>query len=326
MNTPPKEFVKVTEEKLREFIETCLELRGLDPEHAELMARLLTDCDLRGVHSHGLSRLPMYCGDLKAGDINPNPKIKVVKDTPAFVIVDGDGGIGYLPMVRATEMAVEKAKASGIALGMARHIGHYGAAGIYTRICAEAGCIGFSVQGGSQKNFPDTPVATLGSPPMSFAFPASSRPPVVSDFKTRFFGQEELDLFERVPSAFFSSLGLTLTSKIMGGSLVGHMLEKGRKIESRYPSHSGGGIIIAIDPGFFVPEEEFRRDVDRFHEDIARQMQPMPGYDQARLPGSVEAELEEKYRREGIPVSLETAGRIERLAAELGVSCPWGSQ
>ena len=324
MNTPPKDFVKVTEGELRKFIETCLRLRELDAAHAELMARLLTDCDLRGVHSHGLNRLPMYCRDLKAGDSNPSPNIRIVKETPAFVIIDGDGGIGYLPMVRTTEKTVEKAKASGIALGMARHIGHYGAAGIYTRMCAETGCIGFSVQGSSPKIFPDAPVATLGSPPMSFAFPASSGPPVVSDFNTRLFGQDEMDLFERIPSAFFKGLGLTLTSKILGGALTGHMLDEGREIESRYPSHFGGGVVIAIDPGLFVPKEEFYREVDRFHDDIAAQMKPMPGYGQARLPGAVEAEFEKKYRREGIPVSREIAARIEPLAAELGVPCPWG--
>ena len=325
MNRLPTDYVTVTETSLRQFIRVCLERRGLATEHAELMGRLLTGCDLRGVHSHGLNRLPMYCGDLAAGASNPTPTVRTVKDTPTAVIVDGDGGIGYLPMVRATEGAIEKARTAGIAIGMARHIGHYGAAGIYTRMCADAGMIGFSVQGASMLEFPDRPVATLGSPPMSFAFPASRRPHVVVDFDTHFFREDDLDLFERIPGVFFKSLGLVLTSKLLGGSLVGQMLEEGRRHQKTYPSHAGGGTIVVIDPGAFVPREAFCEDVDRFHDEIERQMQPMPGHERALLPGALEAELLERYRREGIPVSTQIVARVEPVADELGVPCPWSA-
>lgn len=323
MNRPPTEYVTVSEASLQRFIRLCLERRGLASDHAVLMATVLTDCDLRGVHSHGLNRLPMYCRDLAAGASNPTPTVRIVKDTPTAVIVDGDGGIGYLPMVQATEAAVEKARRTGIAIGMARNIGHYGAAGIYTRMCADAGMIGFSVQGASMLEFPNRPVATLGSPPMSFAFPASRKPHVVVDFDTHFFREEDMDLFERIPGVFFKSLGLVLTSKFLGGTLVGQMLEDGRRYQKSYPSHAGGGTVVVIDPAAFVPPEAFYEDVDRFHVEIERQMQPMPGCHRAQLPGGVEAELEERYRREGIPISTDIVARVEPVAQELGVPPPW---
>lgn len=323
MNRPPSEFVTIYETDLVRFITTCLKRAGLASDHADLMGRLLTDCDLRGVHSHGLNRLPMYCNDLLNGASNPNPTITVVQDTPTSIIVDGDGGIGYKPMVIATEAAIGKARESGLAIGMARHIGHYGAAGIYTRMCASADCIGFSVQGTSIPEFPDRPVATLGAPPMSFAFPASSYPPVVVDFNTCFFKESDMDLFERVPGVFFKSLGLTLASKLLGGSLVGQMLPQGRNVQKRYPSHAGGGTVVVIDPSSFVPKDAFLGDVDRFHHDIEQQMQPMPGYERAQLPGAVEAELEDRYRKEGIPIGMDVVRRVRPVAAELGVDCPW---
>ena len=64
------------------------------------------------------------------------------------------------------------------AAGAVRHIGHYGSASHYTRMCAEAGCVGFSVQGvASGYVFPNLPIALWGSRPLSFAIPAGDRPP-----------------------------------------------------------------------------------------------------------------------------------------------------
>jgi ureidoglycolate dehydrogenase (NAD+) len=324
MNKPPAEFVRVSADKLQSFIEKCLKAVGLATDHAELMGKLLTDCDLRGVHSHGVNRLPMYANDLKEGRSNPNPNIRVVKQEKSFVIIDGDGGIGYLPTVQATQIAIKIAKENGLGAGVVKHICHYGAAGIYTRMCAEAGCIGFSVQG----NLPNTSgnahiCFAFGSPPMSFAFPAFSGPPVVLDFSTTFFSEKDLDLFERIPSVFFKSLGLTLSAKLLGGVLVGQMLKEGREIQERYPSHAGGGFILAININDFVPEDTFMKEIDRLHRDIGLHMKPMPGYDRPLLPGAVESELEETYRQKGIPINLEIKQRVETGVKDLNIPFPW---
>lgn len=324
MNTPPEDFVSVSADDLRELIEACLLASGLDAAHSGLVARLLTECDLMGVHSHGLSRLPGYCRGLKEGSINPSPEVRVIKDETVYTIIDGGGGLGYYPMVRGTQMAVEKAKKYGVGIAAVRQIGHYGAAGIYTRICVDNGCIGFSAQGNLPEVFPAIPVATYGSPPMSFAFPAGRQPPVVVDFNTRLFSQNELDLFERVPAAFFKSLGLTLSSKLLGGALVGMLLhEGGCQRQEGSPTGGSGGFLLAIDVSHFVPPEAFAAEVDRIHRAVGEQMKPMPGYDRPLLPGAVEARLEEKYRREGIPIGRSIIERVEPVARDLGVRLPW---
>ena len=63
------------------------------------------------------------------------------------MVLDGDGTLGYLPMVRATEQAIARARAVGLGMAVTRPIGHSGAAGHYARMCMEQGCVGFSVQG-----------------------------------------------------------------------------------------------------------------------------------------------------------------------------------
>ncbi|GAH68788.1 unnamed protein product, partial [marine sediment metagenome] len=108
MNRPPARFVSVSASDLRALIAECLAAAGLADDHTALVAEALTDCDLRGVHSHGVARLPKYCSALREGHTNPNPRVRIVEEAPAFVVIDGDGGLGYLPTTRASEMAIDR--------------------------------------------------------------------------------------------------------------------------------------------------------------------------------------------------------------------------
>ena len=118
MNVPPTHFVRVPAEKLQGFVEACLSASHLVADQAQLIASLLTRCDLQGVHSHGAQRMPGYCRDLQAGQINPAPQIRTVREELLAVVVDGDGGLGYAPMIQATQAALARAQASGLGVGV----------------------------------------------------------------------------------------------------------------------------------------------------------------------------------------------------------------
>jgi LDH2 family malate/lactate/ureidoglycolate dehydrogenase len=323
VNEPPDSFVRLATEALERFLAACLEAAGLCAEHAGPMARLLVRADLRGVHSHGARLLDRYFRELTGGQVNPRPVLRTVKVGAATVILDGDGGYGYVPTLRATEMVLARARAGGVAVGSVRNIGHYGAAGHYTRRCAEAGCIGFCVQGRSDNLLPDLPVALWGSRPMSFAIPAGAEHPVIVDGSTNWFRERDLDLFERVPSAFFMSLGLTAVSKLLGDALSGHMPPHALQVPARWPKGRSGAFILAVDVEHFLPVDAFAAEVDALIHDIARQMRPMPGRRRALLPGALEAERQAIYAREGVPIDLDTKRRLDKIAAELGVPAPW---
>ena len=120
MNRPPAEYVRLPAQRLQSFTAACLEAVGLRADHADLMAALLTNSDLRGVRSHGTRQIcdrpPVsdgYCQVLKARSVNPNPQLKVARETDNTVLVDGDGSLGYAPMMMATERAMEKARHQG---------------------------------------------------------------------------------------------------------------------------------------------------------------------------------------------------------------------
>ena len=49
---------------------------GLSKSYAKISTEALINAELVGAHSHGLSRLKMYCDRIKKNVINSNPKIK----------------------------------------------------------------------------------------------------------------------------------------------------------------------------------------------------------------------------------------------------------
>jgi L-2-hydroxycarboxylate dehydrogenase (NAD+) len=139
MNRPPSEFKRIPADDLRLFAADCLKAAGMLPAHAEELAQLLSNSDLRGVRSHGTRQIAGYCKSLREGRVNPTPTIETIEETETSVLVDGGGGLGYWPMMRATEKAIAKAKKTKVAIGATRHHGHYGSAGHYVRRAMEEG-------------------------------------------------------------------------------------------------------------------------------------------------------------------------------------------
>ena len=333
MNQPPESFVRVQEDRLLAFSTACFEKAGLAHDHAALISRLLVNSDLRGVRSHGTRTVSGYCGGFEGGSMNPRPNVRLIHETPTAVVLDGDGTLGYLPMVRATEHAIAKAKDVGIGMGLVRHIGHYGSAGHYSRMCMEAGCIGFSVQGyqgqgnaGGQDAKPQ--LGYFGNPPICFAIPSENEPPVVLDAATCIMadyqrGPEFDTLLSVIPAAFFKSMGYTAVASLLGGGLTGFTIPDSEEVHKRWPGVRHGGMALAIHVDAVVPEAAFRTETDRMVRDVRETYEPMPGTDRALLPGAIEEERFEVHRRDGIRYG-EMEQESARAASErLGVSLPW---
>ena len=334
MNRPPEEFKAVPAEQLQSFAAGCLKAAGMKPEHAEQLAELLTNGDVRGVRSHGSRALNGYCQGLRKAAFNPDPEMRVLKETDVSVLVDGDGGLGYAPMMWATELAISKAKEKGMAVGAACHIGHYGSAGHYVRRAMQEGCTAFSVQGSHRDYFGEgggnkgQQSAYWGNPPICFGLPSQDEPPLVLDAATCIMADyqrgEEFDaLQEMIPAAFFKSMGYTGVATALGGAFVGMNNPRAGEANERWPGSRQGGMIIVMDIGLFVPPEEFRTGVDSLVRGVRETMAPVRGYQEATLPGSIEHRNEKRYRSEGVPIGLEDLERLEQTGQDFGVKPPW---
>ncbi|MEW6751340.1 MAG: Ldh family oxidoreductase [Candidatus Latescibacterota bacterium] len=331
-NAPPDEYILVQEDRLLGFVTVCFERAGVSREHAEVISRLLVNADLRGVRSHGTRGAAGYALGFQQGHLNPAPRIRVVQETSAAVVIDGDGTAGYWPMVQGAHRAVERARQTGLGLALVRHIGHYGSAGHYARICLEAGCVGISMQGyrdepRTRDADPKPSAGYSGDPPLCCAVPGGEEPDLVLDMGASIFGHyrraENDDLLERVPGAFFRSIGLIAVTTFLGGALTGFMGAEADAIQQRWSSAQQGGMVLAVDLAQFVAPEVFRAEVDRYTRALRAHHAPLPGTDRVVLPGAVEAERMARYRRDGIPYGEPEQQAARGLSEHFGVPLPW---
>ena len=92
-------------------------------------------------------------------------------------------GMGMIASVKAMQLAIKKAKNTGIASVAVKNSSHYGAAGYYARLALEHDMLGFSMSsGGGRVIIPmNGRYPWMGTNPMAFAAPAEKEPPFVID-------------------------------------------------------------------------------------------------------------------------------------------------
>ena len=318
-NTFPEHGIRVPAEVMQTFISALFLRAGLGDDDAELMGRILTGNDLRCVFSHGTSACVQYLGLLRDGGINPRPDIKVVHEAPGALVLDGDGGLGYLPCWRGTEQVVAKAKENGSAVLTTRNHHHFGAAGNYTRLAVGHGCIGLAASNHRNPREPGQPIySTITSSPLSIGIPTKEQPPLILDMGGSIIGFRE-DHFTANPAAFFKAFGLSNVIQVLGGAVAGIYLEQ--CVEGPWIANQGAFIAV-FDTAHLAGEDEVAMQVDQYVGE-ARCMQPVPGTDHAELPGGVEWALERENREQGIPVDVKHRALLEELAAEWGVEPPF---
>ena len=129
-HVPEDEAVRVMPDRMREATNTVFLKMGLSESDAELSTDVLLYADLNGVDTHGVSNmLRMYVQGYQAGNINPNPEMRIIRESSVTASFDGDGGLGLHQAPRVMDIVVEKAKEHGMAAATLMNSGHLGAAG-----------------------------------------------------------------------------------------------------------------------------------------------------------------------------------------------------
>ena len=326
MNLVDKDFIKVPADVMKSFVASIAQEAGMPPEKAEFLADLLVKNDLRGVFSHGTQQIATYAVIMRDHLINPNPRIFTVKETPTTIIVDGDGGLGYFAAYKGAEAIIKKCRANGLAAAVTRNHGHIGAAGIYARLLAENDLIGYVTSGHQLNLSPDQSIMrAAGGSPMSFSVPSGQEAPMILDFGTMHDLYADSphvpELFNLAPGLVFRSMGLGFMCQALGGFLAGVPLDE-QEASRAYPGAHQGSLIIALDVNAFIPLADFKKEMDAYMR-MTSQMQPMPGYDQATLPGVLEAAREQDWSATGIPVDSRHKAVLAQAAAEFELSLPF---
>jgi LDH2 family malate/lactate/ureidoglycolate dehydrogenase len=179
-------MTRVAAQRIRNQLETVFTAWGMSAEDAATTAEMMVETDLRGVDSHGVSMLPTYDKEFRAGRLNMRPIWKTVREGPAMMLIDADASLGHPVSVHAMNMAVDKCREMGVAVVSVFNSHHFGAAGCYSKIAADRGVIGFvtsSTRGVTMvPTFAAEPV--LGTNPIAFAAPARRNPAFQLDMAT----------------------------------------------------------------------------------------------------------------------------------------------
>jgi LDH2 family malate/lactate/ureidoglycolate dehydrogenase len=108
---------------------------------------------------------------------------------------------------------------------------------------------------------------------------------------------------------------------MLGGLLAGIWRPEVTSSTCQWESNQGA-FLTAWDVRCFMKLEQFRAEMDRWI-GRARQMQPVVGFDQAELPGGMEAIWSRKSEQSGIALSDEHRQLLEDFAEEAGEAAPF---
>lgn len=291
---------------------------GFDEEQAGVISEHVLDAALCGYEYSGL---PKLLNVIEHPNLHqPRRRLNVVHETPVSAMVDGGNLCGMYTLMRAAEMAIERAQKHGFGVIGMNNSWMSGRGAIYVETIARAGLIGIHTVSSTQHVAPPGAAkAAYGTNPLSFGFPTAGDPFVI-DMGTSAFMSTDLQFRERrgdlLPEgvaidksgnptrdpkaaragallAFGGYKGFALA---MAAQALGVFAGSGRDQEGNY-----GYLMMAMKPDLLLPLDEYRKQLS---DTLARiKATPrQPGVNEIRLPGERSFADRRKHLREGIVI------------------------
>src|SRR5262245_22176356 len=177
--------MKILPDQLTGFCIEALTRVGVNEADACTTADVLVTTDTWGIFTHGTKNLRGYIRRLRGGGLGARAVPKVVKEGPAWAMVDGNSALGMVTSVFAMRTAMSKAQTAGVAYDGVRNSCHFGAAGYYASLAIPENMIGIAMCNDRPTvTVPGARGAVLGSNPLAFAVPAGSEKPILLDMAT----------------------------------------------------------------------------------------------------------------------------------------------
>lgn len=343
---------RISFDRLRDFIAAAFIKLGMPDGDARVVASLMAEADLQGSDGHGVIRLPQYARRIRAGGVNLKPDITVVRDRAGMALLDGDNGMGHLVMQRAAQIAIDKARITGIAWVGSQFSNHAGPASLYARMALPHDMIRLYFAVGNANHLPPWGGLDmlLSTNPIAVAIPAGIEPPVVLDMATTVaaYGKvkaaaqrgemmpegwmtdrngkplldpKRADEGFLLPIGGYKGYGLSLIVGILAGSLNGAAMGK-QVIDFNHDDTSvtnTGQAICMIDISAWGDSAVFKARIDTLVQDL-RNSQRMPGVARIWMPGEQSRKKREQNARDGIAIAAALIESLNSLADVLGIA------
>ena len=343
-----KSTVFVNHDDLARFIIASFVARGVAADDAETIADALIWANLRGGDSHGVVRLPRYIDLIASGEMDPAARPAFALDTPTRFVLDGRRCAGPIAMMRAIAVASERAKRSGLCIGLVRNTTHTGAIGRYAHQLAERGCIAvIAVAGIPLMAYHGARVRSVSTSPLAIGVP-TGRAPLVLDMATSVAALGRLVQArvagEAIPDGWAiaedgtpttdpkvaaiplplggpKGSGLSLMFEFMTGLLSGAPVLAPALGPKHSTRHTQNAFILALDVVAFRPSGDFATDADELI-DVIKALPLRDGFDEILLPGERGRRTEAVRRDTGIPIRSATWEALGKLAKKLAIDLP----
>ncbi len=336
--------VEIPLERLRSFGERAYVRAGLSATDATTVVAVQLEADLRGVDTHGFQRLPLYVERLLRGENNPAPRLRVLKESPASLVIDADNGLGQLVCHRAMALAIEKARGSGLAVAALRNSNDWGCGAYYPTMAAGAGFVALCTTTSVPTLAPyGARTRLLGNNPIAFAAPRRDAPPIVLDMALTPVALGKVMRAQAeggpIPEAWgfldrdgrpttdpqaalrgiipaiggYKGTGLSIMLNVLAGILPGGYHSAAVDVGKR------GQFFLVISPDLFGDAETFHAQI----EDMVRQIkssEPLPGVDEVFLPGELERRrYNERIGRAAICYPPSVIVALRNLGERIGI-------
>ncbi len=336
-------------ESLENWVARLLEKAGLAANDAAAVAGVIVRTEVRGVATHGLSRLPSYVEKLGSGEYNSHPHITHTVKAGALRL-DGDGAMGQLAGLRAIDACCEVAREQAVTMCFARNLGHLGAVGIYPLIAAERGFVSIAIQRTPPLlAMPGSSGPLIGHNPIAFAAPVPGSDPVVFDMACSVAARGHVLLAvergEEIPEGWavdasgspttdakaardgmllpfggYKGLGIAMLGELLAGSLAADIDDREGMRPAAGTSLGAGALggqtafFLVINPSLATEAATYAA----LMSDWTRHFAANAG-NAARLPGLRAAALERTARDRGVPIASDVVERLLALSGRLGV-------
>src|ERR1035437_1848442 len=322
---------------------------GATPEESRTVGDALAEANLEGHDSHGVVRIPEYVGWMEEKLINIGAHMKVVKETEAFAVLDGNWGWGQVVAKEAMEFGIQNALRSGAVTISMSQCCHIGRVGDYPLMAASAGLAAVmfvNTHGAGKLVAPwGGRERRLSANPIAIAIPRSSAPPILIDLSTCAIAGGKVTIAHNsgksvppgclvdwegrpatnpvvfggppqgalLPFGGHKGFALSLATDILAGAISGAGCSRptGKRVGNSFTA-------TLLDPAVFRGQEPFDLDVNHLV-DYVMSSKLAEGFNEILIPGEPERRERVKRERDGISVDNETWRQIRETGERYGV-------
>lgn len=341
---------RIAPDRLHAAVQAIFEACGMKRADAALLAETLVAADLRGVHSHGVLRVPDYVAKLRHHGVDPQARPLVVSDQGAALVVDAHNAMGQIASFYAMAKAIDRARTVNVAAAAVRGSNHCGAMFYYAMQALPADMIGIAMTnalptmapwGGKDK--------IVGINPLAVAIPTHEEPPIVLDAAFSYSSHGKIRIYHQkghpIPDTWafdsegqpttetemalhgllqpigeYKGVGLAiifgLLSSLLSGAAYG--TELGNMVDGPEAGQDGH-LFLALRVAGFEDPVRFKERTDAAVRQI-RESRPTREGTPLYAPGGLEHELARAYTAEGIPLNDVTWLGLEQAASDLGIA------